>query len=56
MNKQTEVLLDLLVTFESDRICDDMSTTEYCEKHCNYTCPQKECYMKYAEIKVKDEI
>ena len=45
----TEVLLNLLVSFESDLICDELSTTEYCVENCNFDCPQKECYLKYAE-------
>ena len=56
IDKQKDVLLELLVSTESDRICDEMSTTEYCEKNCNYACPQKKCYLKYAELKAKDEI
>ena len=48
-----DVLLDLLVASESDYICDEMSVTDYCIENCKYTCPQKECYMKYAEMKVQ---
>lgn len=53
-DKRIDVLPDLLVSFESERICNDMSTTEYCEKNCKYACPQKECYMKYAEMKINN--
>lgn len=49
--KKFEVLLDLLVNSESDYICTEISTTEYCENNCIYNCPQKECYLHYAEMR-----
>jgi hypothetical protein len=49
-----DVLLDLLVASESDWICLEMVDTDYCIGNCKYDCPQKECYMKYAEMKMQD--
>lgn len=51
--REQDVLLDLLAASESDYICDELSVTDYCIENCKYTCPQKECYMKYAEMKVQ---
>lgn len=43
-------LLDFLVSIEISNICEDDRMCEWCEEHCAYACPQKECYLKYAEI------
>lgn len=43
-------LLDFLVSLEISNICEDDRMQEWCEEHCKYACPQKECYLKYAEI------
>ena len=52
----TEQLLDaaltMLVSFQIDIVCDQMHDVgDWCEKHCEYDCPQKECYKRYFEMK-----
>lgn len=44
-----EPLINLLVRMETDVICEEMSTTDYCEQNCKYDCPQNDCYLKYLE-------
>lgn len=46
--EKIEVLLDVIVTFENDSICNEIYKTEHCTK-CNYCFPQKECHLKYLE-------
>ena len=42
-------LLEFLVSLEISNICEDDRMCEWCEEHCAYVWPQKECYLKYAE-------
>lgn len=49
-----EPLINLLVSMETDVICEEMSTTDYCEQNCKYDCPQKKCYLRYLEY-VKEQ-
>ena len=46
---ELEPLINLLVSMETDIICEEMSTTDYCEQNCKYDCPQKDCYLRYSE-------
>lgn len=49
-----DVLISMLLSYEDEHICeemcDDYEMNEWCEAHCRYTCPQKECYLKYAKF------
>ena len=52
----TEQLLDaaleMIVSLEMDIVCDQMHDVgDYCEKHCDFKVPQKQCYKKYFEMK-----
>lgn len=55
-----DILIDhLLVLAESDYICNQMADVmegreQWCEVHCKYNCPQKECYYKWIELKRKE--
>ena len=50
--KEIDILLDLLVDFTSEQICEELSLCDdYCESHCKYAAPQKECLMEYARRK-----
>lgn len=55
--KAKDILIDLLVGFESPYICEEMDSYElnddnesWCFRNCKYSCPQKECYLKYLEF------
>lgn len=47
-----EVFIEMLVNSLSDLVCNSLMDycDGWCEKHCKYDCPQRECYLKYADI------
>lgn len=54
--EKQDALLEMLVETESGRVCEVMNVSEcgkeWCKEHCTYQPPQKECYLKYAEIRL----
>lgn len=48
--RNQSILLDFLVSLEISNICEDDRMQEWCEEQCAYACPQKECYLKWAEF------
>lgn len=54
--EKKDALLEMLVEMESGRVCEVMNVSEcgeeWCQEHCEYQLPQKECYLKYAEIRL----
>ena len=49
-----DLALEHLVQFESDEPCDAMSGNEYCEEHCVYPCPTKECWKTYIKMTLEE--
>lgn len=50
--KLVDLAVDELVSFEHDRPCDEMSGGGYCETHCKYNRPQRECWIRYFFTKL----
>jgi len=49
-------LAEALVSLESDKVCEEMTeNNDYCEQNCNYSYPQKECWIQWAKEKIKNE-
>ena len=48
--------IQFLVDMETEIPCEEMyGYTDYCEKNCGYSCPQKECWRYFLSEKWKDE-
>ena len=49
-------LLNYLVEMELDEPCEKISEYDdcYCEKYCNFSYPQKECWLKFIKYKIKE--
>lgn len=45
--EKVEKLLDFIVGMEETSICDENGDSRWCERHCQYNGPQKECYRKW---------
>lgn len=49
-----DLALEHLVQFKSDEPCEAMSGNEYCEEHCVYPCPTKECWKTYIKMTLEE--
>lgn len=45
--KLLNLAVDMLVSFGHGRPCEEMSGGGYCETHCEYSQPQRECWIRY---------
>lgn len=51
-----EIFLEILINSESDYACQVLlSYNDWCEKNCKFECPQKECWLKYVEIRRQND-
>lgn len=58
MLRERDAAMDQLVKFEYPIPCesDELALSEYCEKHCSFRTPQKECWMEYFSRRGVQEV
>lgn len=54
-----EIILKILAEIECwctcEEMCQDERGEKWCEEHCKYSYPQRECYLKYVEIRRQND-
>lgn len=58
VKRERDAAVDILVGFEYPIPCesDELGGSEYCEEHCTFKAPQKECWLKYFEVRGSPEV
>lgn len=59
----TELIIqEFCVPIESEKVCDELCGWDedkygfsWCEKHCNFDCPQMICYKEWLKMKRSEE-
>lgn len=54
MNREAEILAEVLDGSPLAQPCDTIATS-WCEQHCKWFVPSKECWLRYAEVLVEVE-